>query len=128
MAYALLSQEAGVVANLSQVGPHLQFHLWPWFDRVRVQFNDNEPLPEQRKTTITIPESAERVAITALGKKGRFATLKYTILPSSDPTTAPRDDAPMMQADEMPAPLIPLELDGHAVGVDSDLDTGESYE
>jgi hypothetical protein len=83
VSFALLTQNSDVVANLTQENNQISFNLWPWFESVRVQFDDGEPLVS-RKSVHVIPEDAERVDITAVGGSARYAILRYSIIKNSN--------------------------------------------
>ena len=81
--FSLLTEEAAVVSGLIQNNSTIEFTYWPWFENVRLTFDEQPPLVTT-ETTHTIPPGSTRVDVTALGASGRYATLRYTILPFGD--------------------------------------------
>lgn len=78
--FSLLTEEAAVVANLKQEGEVLTYTYWPWFKSLTIQFDENTPI-ETIDTVYQIPPESKRVDIVGYGENGRYATLRYTILP-----------------------------------------------
>ena len=98
--FSLLTEEAAVVANLTQSGNKVTFDYWPWFNELSVKFDVGEPMIS-RQTEFTIPADSKRVDVMGMGSAGRYATLRYTILPFDNsgirPTVATADDPPSNQ-------------------------------
>lgn len=84
--FSLLTEEAAVAANLQQENDKLYFTYWPWFKYLTVRFDDR---PELHTTDreITIPDGVSRVDLVGHGEKGRYAILRYTILPFTESTS-----------------------------------------
>ena len=98
--FSLLTEEAAVVSGLIQNDSIIEFTYWPWFENVRLTFDEQPPLVTTQTTHI-IPPGSTRVDVTALGASGRYATLRYTILPFGDDLDS--QDAPDNSTEPAPA-------------------------
>lgn len=99
--FSLLTEEAAVVSGLTQKGDLIQFTYWPWFESLRLVFDGHEPI-FTTDTEFKIPSGANRVDVTGFGSNGRYATLRYTILPFDGDITLSPEEA-VKQSLDMPA-------------------------
>lgn len=95
--FTLLEPESQKLANIEVGSQDVQFVMWPWFEKVSVQFDEQEPFYVHSQQ-IDVPHKIRKLVLRPFGKKGRFPkqviALKQVIHTTSetDPKTEVGND------------------------------------